>query len=218
MIMAFQRRKSRSSHRGSISAPGFGQNNAGRILALSRSFLSGANLERKGGLVLLEAFRRLRERAPVGHPIDESGLGIELHLVTRDVLPPEPGVFLYNDMQPNSAELKQLYFDCDIFCLPTQADCLPMALSEAGAAGLPCVSTQIAAIPEIVIDGETGFLIPPGSVSALENALQRLIDDEPLRLSMSRAAFDLTSQRFDAEKNTAQLIALLKQTIADHKK
>ena len=47
-----------------------------------------------------------------------------------------------------------------------------MVLSEAGAAGLPSVSTRLAAIPEIVQDGKTGFLVPPGDLDALILALQ----------------------------------------------
>ena len=72
----------------------------------------GGDLERKGGLVLLEAFRALRH------------LGLELHLVTKDRLAPEPGVFVYNNLEANSQPLKDLYHTCDIFALPTFGDCL----------------------------------------------------------------------------------------------
>jgi len=78
----------------------------------------GGDLERKGGMVLLEAFRALRH------------LGLELHLVTRDRLPPEPGVFVYNNLEANSQPLKDLYHTCDIFALPTLGDCLPTALRQ----------------------------------------------------------------------------------------
>ena len=84
-------------------------------------------------------------------------------------------------MQANSDPLKQLYFDSDIFCLPTYGDCLPMVLSEAGATELPVVSTDVAAIPEIVQDGETGFIIPPGDAQAITTALRRLVEDPTLR-------------------------------------
>ena len=59
----------------------------------------GGNLKRKGGLLLLEAFRNLRQ----------SYAALELHLVTKDKVPHEPGLFVYGDMQPNSTPLKQLY-------------------------------------------------------------------------------------------------------------
>lgn len=178
---------------------------AGRTGPVKILFVGG-DLQRKGGLVLLEAFRNLRQAAETG-----IALPVELHLATRATLPPEPGLFVYNNLQPNSAALKQLYRDCDIFCLPTYGDCLPMVLSEAGAAGLPSVSTAIAAIPEIVHEGETGLLVPPGDAAALTAALNRLACDAELRLAMGARAVDVVSTGFDAERNAFRLLALLKE-------
>jgi glycosyltransferase involved in cell wall biosynthesis len=113
-------------------------------------------------------------------------------------------------MQPNSAPLKQLYHDSDIFCLPTYGDCLPMVLSEAGAAGIPCVATRVAGIPEIVLDGETGFLMPTGDVPALTESLRRLIEGPDLRARMGERAVAVVSERFDAERNAMRLLELLK--------
>ena len=144
----------------------------------------GGNLERKGGLLLLEAFRNLRQ----------SAANLELHLVTKDKLSAEPGLFVYNDMQPNSQPLKKLYHESDIFCLPTYGDCLPMVLSEAGAAGLPAVSTQVAAIPEVVRDGESGFIIPTGDVDALTNALRDLVRNPDLRRRQGARAAELVQK------------------------
>ncbi len=159
----------------------------------------GGDFERKGGLLLLEAFRALRP------------LGVELHLVTRESVPAEPGLFVYNQMRPNSDELKQLYHRCDVFCLPTYGDCLPMVLSEASAAGLPSVSTRVAGIPEIVRDGDTGALVPVGDVIALTDALRQLVLNAPLRLEQGERAVTVVSRDFDAERNTRRLIELLKQ-------
>jgi glycosyltransferase involved in cell wall biosynthesis len=158
----------------------------------------GGDLERKGGLLLLEAFRALRP------------LGVELHLVTQRGLPQEPGLFVHTQMRPNSAALKQLYHDSDIFCLPTYGDCLPMVLSEAGAAGLPAVATRVAGIPEIVRDGTTGFLVPTGSVPALTDALRLLVVNSDLRVAQGARAVELVSREFDAQRNAHRLLALLK--------
>ena len=158
----------------------------------------GANFERKGGLNLLEAFRALRP------------LGIELHLVTKDRIAAEPGLFIYNDMEPNSQALKQLYHGCDIFALPTFGDILPMVLSEAGAAGLAIVSTNIAGIPEIVRPEDTGLLVSPGDTDALKQALQRLIERPDERLSFASRALAHVARRYDAETNARQLLDMLK--------
>ncbi len=161
----------------------------------------GGNLERKGGLLLLEAYRALRS------------LDIELHLVTKDAVANEPGVYTYNNLQPNSSALKRLYHECDLFCLPTYGDCLPMVLSEAGAAGLPSITTAVAAIPEIVRDGETGLLVPPGDVAALTAALRTLVENPVLRLRQGQRAVHTVSQDYDAPQNAHRLLALLKQVV-----
>lgn len=162
----------------------------------------GGNLDRKGGTLLLEAFRALRQEAEV-----------ELHLVTRDKVESEPGLFVYNDMQPNSEPLKRLYHTCDIFCLPTFGDCLPMVLSEAGAAGLPVVSTNIAAIPEIVRERETGFLVPTGDVPALTTALRQLVSDADLRIRQGKQAVEIVSAGYDGEHNARRLLDLIKRVV-----
>lgn len=166
----------------------------------------GGDLERKGGLLLLDAFRSLRDSLPAS----SFQLPVELHLATRARVEPEPGLFVYNAMQPNSPALKQLYHDCDIFCLPTYGDCLPMVLSEAGAAGMPSVATAVAGIPEVVREGETGLLVPRGDVPALTAALRRLVVDPDLRLRMGARAVAVVSAEFDSEQNTRRLLELLK--------
>ena len=169
-----------------------------------RILFVGGDLHRKGGQVLLEAFRSLRQ--------DTDGDTIELHLVTRTSLPHEPGVFIYNNMQPNSTELRHLFFTSHIFCLPTFGDCLPMVLSEAGAAGLPLVSTPVGAISEIVIDGETGFIVPVGDSEKLKFFLRRLVFNPELRFSLGDCAKRLVKRDYDAENNANKLLAILKQT------
>ncbi|MBE2222882.1 MAG: glycosyltransferase family 4 protein [Anaerolineae bacterium] len=172
----------------------------------------GGNLERKGGAVLLAAFRRLRARL-VENEAGDGETAVELHLVTKDKVTPEAGVFVYHDMQPNSAELKALFHQSDLFCLPSYGDCLPMALSEAGAASLPLISTNVAAIPEIVQDGYSGLLVEPGDVAGLETALQTLVADPALRQEMGSHAQTLVATTFDAEKNAQTLLDLLKREI-----
>jgi glycosyltransferase involved in cell wall biosynthesis len=113
-------------------------------------------------------------------------------------------------MQPNSQPLKDLYHSCDIFALPTFGDCLPMVLSEAGAAGMAVVSTNVAAIPEIVRDGETGLIVPAGDTGALTEALRRLVARPDLRLSLADRAIAHVSREYDAQKNAGRLLDLLK--------
>lgn len=174
-----------------------------------RILFVGADLERKGGATLMLAFRKLRDH------FGAAGSGrtpVELHLVTKSDVTSEPGVFVHLGMSPNAPELLDLYRRCHIFCLPTRADMLAMVLCEAGAAGLPLVSTAVGGIPEIVRDGETGLLVPPDDVRALAAALSRLVEDPTLRRGLGANAAALVEERFDARKNAKRLVELLKQT------
>jgi glycosyltransferase involved in cell wall biosynthesis len=163
----------------------------------------GGDLERKGGLVLLEAFRALRHSGP-------EHLGLELHLVTKDRLPPEPGVFIYNNLEANSQPLKDLYHTCDIFALPTFGDCLPMVLSEAGAAGMAIISTNVAAIPEIVRNGETGLTVPASDAASLTQALRDLATNPAFRVTLGERAVVHVTRHYDAPTNTSRLLGMLK--------
>lgn len=175
-----------------------------------RILFVGGDLQRKGGLLLLEAFRVLQARlADSGRP------AVELHLVTRENVAPEPGVFVHYGIQPNSPQLKQLYYDSHIFALPTLGDCLPMVLSEAGAAKLPSLTTRVAAIPEIVADEKTGLLVPPGEVEPLAEGLWRLVTSPGMREQMGQAAARRVVQGFDARANAQRLLGMLKQLAAE---
>src|SRR5215468_6850784 len=158
----------------------------------------GGDLKRKGGLVLLEAFRALRH------------MGHELHLVTKDSLPPEPGVFIYNNLEANSQPLKDLYHTCDIFALPTFGDTFALVLSEAGAAGMAIISTTMAAIPEFVRDGETGLTVSAGDALSMTRALRDLATNPTLRMTLGEGALAHVSRHYDAPTNANRLLGLLK--------
>jgi glycosyltransferase involved in cell wall biosynthesis len=69
----------------------------------------------------------------------------------------------------------------DVFVFPTLADAFPLVVLEAMQAGLPVVSSDEGAIPDMVLDGETGFVVPPGDVTAVADRLARLLRDGALR-------------------------------------
>lgn len=176
------------------------RDNAGPV----RILFVGGDLERKGGNDLIAAFRALRA-APDLPPV-------ELHLVTRSAVTPEPGITVYNAIQPNSPQLRELYQSSDIFCLPTRADCLPLVLAEAGAAGLPLVATPIAAIPDIVREGETGLHVRPRDPQHLAATLRTLVEQPNLRRELGERAARLIAADHNAERNAQRVLDLLKQT------
>jgi hypothetical protein len=163
----------------------------------ARLLFVGADFARKGGEVLLHAFSEsLQEMC-------------EIYLVTKAAVEPRPGIYVYRDVAPNSELLKRLYATADLFVLPTLADCFPLVIQEAMAAGLPVVATDVGAIREAVRDGETGLLVPPGDVHALAVALATLVADPAARQAMGVRGRAMAEQSFDSVANARRIIAIM---------
>jgi glycosyltransferase involved in cell wall biosynthesis len=102
-----------------------------------------------------------------------------------------------------------------VFVLPSVIDPdggmdnLPTVIMEAMAAGLPVISTAVGGIPEMVIQSETGFLVPPGDVAALADAIERLFDEIGLAQRLGERGFQRAKKLFSIEKNVRSLLALI---------
>lgn len=88
-----------------------------------------------------------------------------------------------------------------------------MSILEAMAAGLPVVSTRVGGIPEAVMDGKEGLLVPPGDPQALATALRRLLADAALREQMGQAARERVQREFAAAAVIPRVEALYRQTL-----
>jgi len=87
----------------------------------------------------------------------------------------------------------------DIGLYTSDAESFCLSILEAMCFGCPSVSTRVGGIPEVVEDNETGLLVPAGDVAGLATALEALIDDEPRRRALGRAAHARARDRFSAE-------------------
>jgi len=94
---------------------------------------------------------------------------------------------------------EELFRKADIFILPSYQEDLPMAILEAMAYGLPIISTPVAGIPSLVIDGYNGFLISPGDVRNLTDKLRTLAMDQDLRQSMGKKSHERVKEYFDKD-------------------
>ena len=92
-------------------------------------------------------------------------------------------------------------------CVDAQgaSDILPTVIMEAMAARLPVVSTRVAGVPEMVVDGVTGRLTPPADPTALADALRELASDPSLRTALGTAGQALCAERFSLEKTAGEL-------------
>ena len=143
----------------------------------------GQLIKRKGILILLEAFRLLRE----------SGVTVSLLIVGTGQLEKEIKEFAdkYSDKSiylTGHIEMKDLpkyYGVADIFILPSLEEVWGYVVNEAMASGLPViVSDVVGAADELVDDGKTGIIVPAGSANAVADEIRKLIYDEKLRISM----------------------------------
>jgi glycosyltransferase involved in cell wall biosynthesis len=83
---------------------------------------------------------------------------------------------------------------------------IPVVLMEAMSAGLPVVASRLSGIPELVEDGISGLLVPPGDAAALADALRRLNDDPSLRRRLGSAGREKVLEGFDVRRNAAELV------------
>lgn len=164
----------------------------------ARLLFVGGDFHRKGGNVLLQAYRStLRDAA-------------ELHLVTEEPIAEERGVKVYRGLGPNSPELIELYKQADIFVLPTLGDCFPVVMGEAMAAGLPIVTTDVGALPEAVVDETNGLVVPAGDDVALVSALNVLCQNMELRTEMGRRGRRIAEQHHDSRRNAERVLEVIK--------
>jgi colanic acid/amylovoran biosynthesis glycosyltransferase len=112
-------------------------------------------------------------------------------------------------------EVRRLLADADFFVLASFAEGVPVALMEAMAMEIPCVSTNIAGIPELIRDGLDGLLVPASSVESLAAAIQRLIDDPALREGLAVAASKRTLEFYNLKGNICILAHILDQRVPD---
>jgi len=112
-------------------------------------------------------------------------------------------------------EIRKYFAAASAFVLPSVIDPdggmdnLPTVIMEAMAAGLPVISTAVGGIPEMVIQSETGFLVPPGDVAALAGAIERLFNEIGLPRRLGERGFQRAKELFSIEKNVRSLLALI---------
>jgi glycosyltransferase involved in cell wall biosynthesis len=145
----------------------------------------GKEFERKGGDVLLAAFSRVRSRVPaarltiVGPPAARQQAGVTWTGLLRD-----------------RVALRACYENAAVFAMPSRCEPFGLVFLEAMAFGLPCIGTNRDAMPEIIADGQSGFLVPPGDEVALAEKLILLLEDAPRATSMGRFGYEQVVSRF----------------------
>lgn len=107
------------------------------------------------------------------------------------------------------SERVNLYLQAaDVFVLPSAREGLSNALLEALASGLPCAATAIGAAPELIRSGESGLLMPPDDLPALEQALVTLLTDADLRSQLGQAGRQAALRAYSLQATAQKLVDL----------
>src|SRR6266849_5440009 len=150
----------------------------------------GRDWNRKGGPIAFETLLKLEER------------DIQAELIVCGCIP--PNTFSHERMRVipylnrkdpvQRKELEMLYETADFFLLPTRADCTPMVFCEASSFGLPGIATDTGGVPEIIRDGENGFLLPYSATGdAYAECIAKIYRDDQRYAELvksTRAAFE----------------------------
>jgi len=99
----------------------------------------------------------------------------------------------------------------DIFSLPSDVEGMPVACLQAMASGLPIVGTRVMGILETVSEGENGFLVEKGSISALSDALGKLITDPALRGKMGANSRIIACQKYSWDAICSKYLSLMRE-------
>lgn len=171
------------------------ENEAPVILFIGKEFY------RKGGDVLLKAFARARLEFPMAR----------LRLITQGPIPSDLPLEHVDVLQPTweREAIASLFCAADIFALPSRLETWGDVLLEAMAWGLPCIGVQGDAMSEIILDGKTGILIPSTDVSALAEALIKLMRQPTLRTDMGLAGRQRVEMEFTWDRVVERMRAVL---------
>jgi len=110
--------------------------------------------------------------------------------------------------------LPRLYQAADIFVFPSIYENMPFAVLEALASGLPVITTKVGGIPEIIDDGENGFLIEPFNARKLAERLLYLVENPTVAYEMGAAGRKTVEERFNWNKIIKQITAVYREVLA----
>ena len=170
----------------------------------------------KGHRTLLQALLLLRDHAITMHLVLIGG-GPEMQSLQEFVQTHELSACVTFTHALSHDEALAYLRRADLFVLASFAEGIPVALMEAMALGIPCVSTCVAGIPELIQDGVQGLLVPPGNAQAFADALYSLAREESRRLEMGKAARRKVVEQYNLPCNHERLADTFEHLLTVHR-
>jgi glycosyltransferase involved in cell wall biosynthesis len=164
----------------------------------------------KGQRELLQAVARLPEVQPVlaGRDLEQGG-------AFQDALERESEQLGIRDRVEFGfhEDVPALLETLDVVALPSWTEGLPLVLLEAMARARPVVATPVGGTPELVVDGETGLLVPPRDPHALAEALRRVLDDPDLARRLGEAGRARVADRFTTAEQERRMLEIYDEAV-----
>lgn len=165
----------------------------------------------KGVPILLRAFDLLAARWPSDRPrpaLVYLGDGPQFAEIQRlhGQLASKPDVFVPG----YRSDARTLQAGADVCAMPSLwQDALPLAVSQPMALGRPVIASRVGGIPEMIVDGETGLLVPPGDEAALATAIEQLLADPTRARTLGSAARERMARLFKPEDQLDALTSIV---------
>jgi glycosyltransferase involved in cell wall biosynthesis len=177
--------------------------------------------EGKNLTLLIEAVKKIIKDHPnvrlviVGANSSLPGANDEEHILRQMIAGYEENILLVGYLE-NPMEMIN-GFDIATCSSASGHEGIPNSLIESMAAAKPVVSTSVDDIPELVVNGVTGILVPDGDVDAFADAIRMLVNDERLRLKMGTKGRDIVANKFDITTQAALYRDLYNQLLTERK-
>ena len=159
---------------------------------------------------VVRIFARIRERMPARLLI--VGEGPELGRAEQVIA--ELGVADHVELIGEAQDVTGLLAVSDLFLLPSLQESFGLSALEAMAAGVPVVASNVGGLPEVVIDGVTGFLHPPADVEKMAESAIRILSDAALHAQMAARGVRVATERFSSSRIVPQYEALYERALA----
>ena len=166
----------------------------------------------KGQAILLAAVAQLVRE---GHEVRLRlvGDGPDRAMLERETTRQGLGERVVFEGAVNQDRIRELYAAADVFVLASFAEGIPVVLMEAMAMTIPCVTTFITGIPELIRDGQDGLLVAPSDVAGLAAAIARLMEDGALRQRLGEAGRVRVCEKYDLHRNIERLATVFRRRL-----
>lgn len=165
---------------------------------------TGRLLRGKGLDILLDAFSGLLTTRPDAGLVlvgaGEGVLSVEAALRERAAIEPLRSHVVFTGRVDR---VEEVLAACDVFVFPSLFEALGLSLLEAASCGLPCIGSETGGIVDVIEDGRSGYLVPPGDDAALCGAMERLLSDAAERRALGERGRAIVQAEFDQDRNVA---------------